>query len=116
MKTQKEKYEAAEYVPTPMTVEFVKPALPDKVGNYCLALMKKYNADKILLFGSRARGLADIETSDYDIAVQGDEEKRVSQRVGEYRTFVLDVVITKDIDKWYNFVHGGTYYNITDFQ
>ena len=54
--------------------------IPNRVLNVLLALAKQHNIEKILLFGSRARG-TNGERSDIDIAVSG----------GNYDAFFADV-------------------------
>lgn len=52
-------------------------------------LAKKYNVDRIVLFGSRARG--DFrKTSDIDLAVEGGDFERFSLDVNEETTTLLE--------------------------
>lgn len=60
----------------------LKYSLPDKIENDLICLAKKHCIQKIILFGSRARG-DNKPTSDIDLAVRGGAVDRFKSDVDE---------------------------------
>lgn len=94
---------------TPSEIEYILPTFPHSVAERLFSLCNEYNTDTFLLFGSRSRRGMATQWSDWDIAIQGGKEERfciVLERD------LLDVVICRDVEKWYNFVHGGIFVRV----
>lgn len=67
--------------------------IPERAYNDIVVLAKKYNIDKIILFGSRARG-TNRERSDIDLAVSGGDILNFSLDIDEevWTLLMFDVV------------------------
>jgi len=96
------------YIPIPEEITLAPPQLPKRVIEHILQLLFIYETDKAYFFGSRVRGLH-ADFSDYDIAFSSSKEQRYRDVLVEsdLRTkYVLDIVLTTDIEAWATFVSG----------
>ena len=80
-----------------MTDLAVNTGLKNIVINELIDLAKKYNIQKLILFGSRARGTF-YEKSDIDIAISGGDKTSFSFDVNENVSTLLEFDII-DLDK-----------------
>ena len=80
-----------------MTDLAVNTGLKSIVINELIDLAKKYNIQKLILFGSRARGTF-YEKSDIDIAISGGDKPSFSFDVNENVSTLLEFDII-DLDK-----------------
>jgi predicted nucleotidyltransferase len=67
----------------------------DNVLNDIISIVKKYNVQKVVLFGSRARG-DNTDVSDYDIAVF--EDKLTATDKAYFTQDIEDIQTLKKID------------------
>lgn len=87
--------------------EFIANGIMDGTGIKCLviqeigAIARKYNVNKVILFGSRARG--DFKrTSDIDLAVEGGDFERFALDINEETSTLLkyDIVdLNRDVQQ-----------------
>lgn len=93
--------------PEPLEFTLIKPELPKVVIQHILQLMVIYEVSEAYFFGSRIRNLQN-DWSDFDVAFEVGFEKRYKDTIKDphYKAHIIDVVLTKDVNKWSEFVSG----------